>query len=673
VISTSDAERYAEPLAAIYRDAELRILNTITQALAEGVDAPSWEQLQLGRMQRVRKLAVAELETVNAAAAVEIQRALNSAYSDGAASAFADAAGVLDPIEALPAQRIAAVKRLTAATIDGLSSAENAMLRSVDDVYRAVVAQSVAGVVAGDVTRRAATQSAIDQFLSKGITAVQTRRGKMDIATYSTMAMRTAAARSTLEGHTETMGELGLDLVTINPGPRPCDICDKWASKLLAVRGPVGRLELKDLAGEGTVSVVVDATLDEARSDGFGHPNDRCNLKSFMPGISTKEDLKRPPWDEDGYRAQQGQRANERQIRAWKTREATSIDPRRAAEARQNVKHWQQVQRDHMDANPFLKRQSKREQIGGIFSGNERTAVDLRQLDQFSPTAKAIKAASSTPLLDKLPKLKRAETLGDATKGLTANPGNGLDDLYGVNCTYVVAAAEMRARGLDVIARPLDLSQSAGGGGRSLVQVRTEWRSTLNPGAEFVYYKGGRRGLDKGLIEDWPDGARGFVNIEWRGGGAHIFNVGKVDGKVVYYDGQRSAPDIDGYFASRKNGTGFFVMRTDDLELTEELNDLVYAADGPEAIKLAQDQAAKAASSAKLKADAQAKIAAAKAAEAAGDLPIFQAEVDKLQDNLKKARELFGDDDAAPPIARLLSRLKVAEESLDEARKRSSS
>lgn len=372
MISANKGERYAEPIAAIYRDAELRILAAITSALARGIDAPDWERLQLARIQSVRKTAIAELRRANPIAAAEIERSLTAAYEAGGASAMSDVAGVLDPINAPTVQRVNAVKALAEATVDGLSSAQNAILRSVDDVYRSVVAESTAKVVAGAVTRREATQAAITQFLGKGLTGIQTQRGVMDISTYSTMAVRTATARVTLQGHLDTMTAMDLDLVMIEPGPRPCDTCDYWAGKILTVNGVAGTVTVADLSGTGTVEVEVDATLDDARNDGWGHPNDRCNLATYLPGVTASSVLDRQPWDQEGYEAQQQQRAIERQIRGWKTAEVTSITPERAAEAAAKVQSWQQAQRDLLASNPFLKRQYEREQIGGMFSGKAR-------------------------------------------------------------------------------------------------------------------------------------------------------------------------------------------------------------------------------------------------------------------------------------------------------------
>lgn len=370
MISPNAGQNYAEPVAAIYRDAELKILKAITDALARGIDAPEWESLQLQRIQSVRKTAIATLLKTNAAAAAEIQRSINDAYHAGSASAMSDVSGTLDPIAAPTIQRQAAVSALAQATANSLSSAQNSILRAVPDIYQSIVAKSTASVLAGSTSRLDATQDAINEFLSKGLSGIQTQRGVMDISTYTNMAVRTATSRSAIQGHIDAMTIMDLDLVVIQPGPRPCDICDSWAGKILTVSGQPGTMTVADLSGTGTIDVEVDDTLDAARDDGWGHPNDRCNLATYLPGVSGSSLLDRQPWDEEGYKAQQQQRGIERQIRAWKTAEVTSITPDAAANAAAKVDSWQQAQRDLLAEHSFLKRQSDREQIGRTFSGN---------------------------------------------------------------------------------------------------------------------------------------------------------------------------------------------------------------------------------------------------------------------------------------------------------------
>lgn len=51
---------------------------------------------------------------------------------------------------------------------------------------------------------------------------------------------------------------------------------------------------------------------------------------------------------------------------------------------------------------------------------------------------------------------KKLSNSGSAEEALKANPGYGKDALYSINCQSCVIAAEMRFRGMDVVAKPRD-------------------------------------------------------------------------------------------------------------------------------------------------------------------------------------------------------------------------
>jgi hypothetical protein len=192
--------------------------------------------------------------------------------------------------------------------------------------------------------------------------------------------------RSAIQGQVETGKAMGLDLVVIHPGPRACDICDRWARAILTTGTQVGQLQLDDLQRGGLIEVTVDATLDEARAKGWGHPNCRCGMHTYLPGVTPRDTIERPPWDAEGYKAQQQQRGIERQIRGWKVREAIAVTPDAKAEARGRVRAWQGAMRDHQEAHPDHKRQGAREQITGTLSGNPDGARPLRRTPDVPPT-----------------------------------------------------------------------------------------------------------------------------------------------------------------------------------------------------------------------------------------------------------------------------------------------
>lgn len=357
----------AETVAAIYRDAELSILARIVAGLEDGIDgdADRWELEQLARLQNLSEEVLAQLAKVNPSAAREIRAALDGAYTRGGAAVLADVGRNLDAHLVATGVKRAAVAAFAGEVSGGLAAAQSAIIRTTPDLVRQVIASTVANTITGTATRREAAQAAITQFLGHGLTGIETARGSMGLADYAAMAVRTANTRAAIQGHTATMLENGLGLVVIHPGPRPCDVCDIWARTVLSIDGtPAGTITVEGVIGP-PVEVEVGGTLDDAISDGYQHPNCRCGIEAFLPGVTDSSVIEREQWDAEGYAAQQRQREIEREIRTWRLESATSITDDRRAEADAKVAEWQAAQREHLRANEELKRQYSREQIDG--------------------------------------------------------------------------------------------------------------------------------------------------------------------------------------------------------------------------------------------------------------------------------------------------------------------
>jgi hypothetical protein len=199
-------------------------------------------------------------------------------------------------------------------------------------------------------------------------------------------------------------------------------------------------------------------------------------------------------------------------------------------------------------------------------------------------------AIDQLPIQETPPGPKKKGALMVMASGL--NPGFGTrTKQYMNNCSSVVQAYEMRRRGYDVLAAPV-----ANGRGRWDGEYVTGWWREQNgdvatmdnvlqlpplPKGSYPVTKTGTpadaRGnkldrhqyakmrMDK-EIESFPDGARGFVALQWTENGGHVFNWEKVDGKAVYIEGQNGEPDSAlGHFASGKFKPGSLRMvRIDD-------------------------------------------------------------------------------------------------------------
>lgn len=191
--------------------------------------------------------------------------------------------------------------------------------------------------------------------------------------------------------------------------------------------------------------------------------------------------------------------------------------------------------------------------------------------------------------IDELPRITNPRaTLRDEAR--LANPHYAEDHAYGVNCTHVAQAVELRARGFDVQATRLPDGFYAGivGNGRQSRDVLNAIWETPDgtpAGNRLRHVIGGNIRGTESLVKSWPEGARGMVVVSWKGSGSgHIFNVEKRAGKAVFIEGQTSYADAAAADARRHLGRAshVWVARTDDLILRNvDISEFVVPAGSP--------------------------------------------------------------------------------------------
>ncbi|EEP73512.1 phage protein [Micromonospora sp. ATCC 39149] len=358
----------------LYRGAEQAILEQVTRHLAAGMmDAPDWAVTRLGAVSALRRAVERILGLVAAEGADSIRETLAAAYRSGQGIATRDlpaallprdpeVAGAAGAVQTVP--RIAVVESLAAALVADVGERHSNVLRHVLDVYRSVIQQATAVSVAGGQTRRQAAQRAYARFVDQGVVSFTDTRGRQwRLSSYAEMAVRTVTQRAAVQGQTDRLTTLGVDTVIVSDSPRECPLCRPWEGKVLSISGARrGRVELPSMVGDGTVTVDIAGSVEEARAAGLQHPNCTHSLRAFLPGATRRP--ARPTANAKGYEAKEQQRYIERQIRKWKERETAALDDAGRATAKAKVRQWQGAMRDHLAANPELKRLPYREQIG---------------------------------------------------------------------------------------------------------------------------------------------------------------------------------------------------------------------------------------------------------------------------------------------------------------------
>ncbi len=344
--------RAAKTVADIYGEATADLLAAVARRLSQGIDEPGWAEAKLLELVQLRDEAAAIVDRI----AVLGPEAMESAIADAATTAIER--GVVEA-RLTPATNKAAVEALARATVsesataaaDTLGRLGPQILRSVDDVYRSVIAETTGGVVTGSATTRQAAQRALDRFADRGITGFRDAAGRnWELRSYVEMATRTASGRAMVEGRLGVYAESGRNLVIVSDAPQECDKCRPWEGKVLSIDGSGVGEKLED-------GVMVAGSVKEATSDGLFHANCRHDLRPYLVGVTKPYTHTEDP---DGDKARQEQRRLERGVRQWKQREMVALDDDARRRAAAHRARWQSRLKDHV-AEHDLKRQRHRE------------------------------------------------------------------------------------------------------------------------------------------------------------------------------------------------------------------------------------------------------------------------------------------------------------------------
>ena len=188
-----------------------------------------------------------------------------------------------------------------------LKTANTAVLRMANDQYRQVIHKSAFFVANGVFTESKATNMAIKEltelqktklaidevnkdFLSRGFNCIEYKNGRrVNIASYSQMAVRTANLRAQLMGEGNFRKSIGRVLVKSTSHGGACPICQKWENKIF----------IDDVYSGGTKKDGKYMLLSEAMKRGFLHPNCRHGLTTYYPEVENIEDYTDEEYEKD--------------------------------------------------------------------------------------------------------------------------------------------------------------------------------------------------------------------------------------------------------------------------------------------------------------------------------------------------------------------------------------
>ncbi|MEQ4717907.1 phage minor capsid protein [Nonomuraea sp. B19D2] len=324
---------HARAVAAIYYDAERELLRVVSEALAARLGEPEWEGVRFGELRELRREAdrvVRRLERlsdklvttgVNAAWRRGVQRATTDLTHLGNAKRIGQGQGVIE---------------LARQTVQRVQTVHMGALRTTEDVFSQVIAQVAGRALTGAETREQATARALDMFARKGITGFTDSSGRSwSIGAYAEMAVRSAMARAAVDGHLATLKENGIDLVMVSRLPFTCSRCSPWEGKILAQSGRIGwRQELSYVSDE-MIDVLVEGSVEQARTAGLLHPGCGHNLLAYLPGATKRPPVRKHPAD---YADSQKMRRLERDLRSARRQASVALDKKDRDRAERRVK-----------------------------------------------------------------------------------------------------------------------------------------------------------------------------------------------------------------------------------------------------------------------------------------------------------------------------------------------
>lgn len=354
-------EQLAQRVVDQYAEAERRILAQLQRRLDRLLTAEGPTQRLQEQLVAVRQL---EAEARAALAGIDdrvVHEVLLAAEAAGAGAAL-DRLGLANHLPQrgpITTGRARALGLLQADVDNRLDDVKRRILRFEQDAYQRLAADTVPQVLLGTQGRLDAQRAGVARWLDRGITAFRDAAGReWTTGAYVEMTTRTALFRAYTESALIRMESAGVNLVTIVVGVGACKPCAQWIGKVLSTDGTTGDVVIPHAATGQDITVHVDGTLDGARAAGWGHPNCRCHVAAYLPGLPIPAAA--TTYDPEQEAALARQRELERRIRRLKLRETLNPDGD-ATDTRARIRATERQLREHIREHD-LPRKRNREQ-----------------------------------------------------------------------------------------------------------------------------------------------------------------------------------------------------------------------------------------------------------------------------------------------------------------------
>lgn len=271
------------------------------------------------------------------------------------------------------------MQALINAVVKDMSKAEHAMLRMVDDQYRKTIFKAQVMANSGAFTLKQSIDMATKDFLKAGINCIQYKDGRrVNIASYSEMAIRTANKRAILISEGDARNAYGIHTVRISKYGQCSETCLPWQGKVYV--DDVYSGGTKEEAGHLNLQL-----LSVAIAGGLFHPNCKHRSTTYFYDLKKSQGklqddrIENPPEEQE-------HRKNRLHIQQQQRLETGSLDSQNIAEAKTRKEQWIDKDED-LGWGPLKKAEKtikRRPKENLEFDSEQDLANKIKQLEEQS-------------------------------------------------------------------------------------------------------------------------------------------------------------------------------------------------------------------------------------------------------------------------------------------------
>lgn len=350
---------FDKEIAEIYKDMELKMIESMKRNLGShlaeedeaGIDYPQWQAIKIRELRKYQRHNKMLLKNSTRGMAKNIKDHIRDEMKQGSlhemkrfkeakGAGYKSAVAMKDGFFKINTRKVDA---LINSVQSDFSRADKAVLRMMNDTYRSTIFKYGMYVTNGVYTEKQAYDAAVKDFLSRGINCIEYKDGRrVNIADYTSMAIRTVNQRAYMAGEGEFRKELGETLVIISKHATSCKLCKPFENKVL----------IDDVYSGGTPDDGDYMLLSQAMAEGLFHPRCRHGLGTYYPELEDIVNYETEDNKLNEYGTEELNRAHvENMIQKYKRLTVGSIDPDNIAKYQARLNEWK-ARKAEIDSSP---------------------------------------------------------------------------------------------------------------------------------------------------------------------------------------------------------------------------------------------------------------------------------------------------------------------------------